>query len=198
MKEEFQKYLHLLQKWNKTYNLTSILDENEVMIKHFEDSLAPLTFWPSVSRVLDLGCGAGFPGIPIKIERPELDLVLCDSNRKKIDFCNALIRELKLLGIKTFHGRGEDPKSLADLGFFDLVFSRATFKIPQFLNIALPYLKTGGIAMIMKGPEWQKEAFLDKTPKILFKSSYLLRNQMGERHILAFQKGDNAYFWQVP
>lgn len=189
MREEFKKYLHLLQKWNKTYNLTSILDENEILIKHFEDSLAPLSFWPQVQTVLDIGCGAGFPGIPLKIESPLLNVTLCDSNRKKIDFCNAVIRELKLQGIKTFHGRAEDPKVVAQLGVFDLVISRATFKLSEFLKISIPTLRHGGIAMAMKGPDWQNEPGVESLPSPLFQLHYRLRENFGERVLVAFQRG---------
>ena len=139
--------------------------------------------------VLDLGCGAGFPGIPLKIASPSLEVVLCDSNRKKIDFCDAVIRELKLSSIKTEHGRAEDAKTHSKCGVFDIVISRATFKAADFLEIALPYLNRGGIAMLMKGPEWENEP-LPKGTAVFYRFSYFLRENMGERHILAFQKAN--------
>lgn len=193
MREEFKKYLHLLQKWNKTYNLTSILNENEIVIKHFEDSLATLSFWPQVRTVLDIGCGAGFPGIPLKIELPLLNVALCDSNRKKTDFCEAVIRELKLQNIKTFHGRAEDPKTVAHLGTFDLVISRATFKLPEFLEISRPYLRTGGLAIAMKGPDWRKDPGVENLPAPLFQFHYRLRENFGERVLVAFQRGSEQF-----
>lgn len=193
MREEFKKYLHLLQKWNKTYNLTSILDENEILIKHFEDSLAPLSFWPQVQTVLDIGCGAGFPGIPLKIKSPLLKITLCDSNRKKIDFCNAVIRELRLQDIETIHERVADSKVLTQMGTFDLVISRATFKISEFLKISRPYLRPGGIAMAMKGPDWRNDPGVENLPSPLFQLHYRLRDNYGERVLLAFQRGSEQF-----
>ena len=99
---QFEKYRKLLLKWNKQYNLTSIEDPKEIWIKHFEDSLSLLSLLTDNSSVLDLGCGAGFPGIPLKIENPNLKITLLDSNRKKIAFCEAVIRELKL-DMKVIH-----------------------------------------------------------------------------------------------
>src|SRR3989338_4790193 len=96
MTQLFEKYLQLLLKWNKVYSLTTITDEKEIQIKHFEDSLSPLPFLSQNIRLLDIGTGPGFPGLPLKIERPDLEIALLDSVQKKISFCEAVIRELKL------------------------------------------------------------------------------------------------------
>lgn len=183
----FEKYLRLLLKWNKTYNLTSITEIEEIRIKHFEDSLAPLPFLPANARVLDIGTGAGFPGIPLKIARPELEVVLLDSQRKKIAFCEACIRELKLEKISVVLGRGEDKKIEKGLGLFDVVISRATFSLADFLNLSRKYMKSTGMAIAMKGKNWREE---DQPPldwKLEKVFDYELSDAMGSRTLLFFR-----------
>lgn len=187
-KPAFQRYLELLLKWNKTYNLTAITDPKEIEIKHFEDSLAPLPFLPRPCRLLDLGSGAGFPGIPLKIERPDLEVVLLDAQRKRVAFCEAVIRELKLDHIKVVHGRAEDKTLAKDLSLFDVVISRATFSLEQFLLDASPLLKKEGLAIAMKGPDWKKEK-LEMDEWVLEKEHrYLLSQNCGERSLLIFKQ----------
>lgn len=184
--EQFDSFLKLLLKWNETYNLTAITDEKEIRIKHFEDSLSPLPFLPDNCRLLDIGSGAGFPGIPLKIKRPDLEIVLLDSQRKRIAFCEAAIRELRLKNISAIHGRAEDKKIQNDLGLFDVVISRATFSLEKFLELTLPFAQEKGIAIAMKGPEAE-------TTKIsgwnLIKNfPYELSQGMGKRVLYIFQK----------
>ena len=187
MKSQFQKYLELLTKWNKAYNLTAIVDAEEIAVKHFEDSLSPLPFLPKPCRLLDVGCGAGFPGIPLKIERPDLEVVLLDSRLKKIQFCETVIRELKLENIRAVQGRAEDPKIKKDLGEFDVVISRATTSIEKFLALAENYLKTGGVVIAMKGPDWEKEYSPQDKWELCGVKDYELKNNMGKRALLLFR-----------
>lgn len=185
---KFEPFLKLLLKWNKTYNLTAITQPEEIRVKHFEDSLAVLPCLPAKGRILDIGSGAGFPGIPIKIERPQLEVVLLDSQRKKISFCEAAIRELGLEKISARHGRAEDPKIISALGKFDVVISRATFSLSDFLEIALPYCKDGGTAMAMKMANWREE--YKPSPKWELKKEipYELSEISGKRVLLIFSQ----------
>lgn len=182
----FQKYLELLLKWNRTFNLTAITDPEEIRIKHFYDSLSLLPFLPEEGRFLDLGTGAGFPGIPVKIARPDLYVVLLDSRQKKISFCETVIRELGLKGIEAIWERAEDKEIQKKLGLFDVVVSRATFSIVDFLNLALPYCKENSAAIVMKGPREKAPARLENWE---FKSeiSYLLPKRFGCRTLFIFQ-----------
>lgn len=188
LKPEFQKFSELLKKWNKTYNLTAITDDKSIAIKHFEDSLAPLHFLPSQARILDLGCGAGFPGIPLKIENSDLEVILLDSVKKKIAFCEAVIRELKLQNILAVCGRAEDSEMIKKLGCFDAVISRATFSITTFLKLAKPFLKKDAKVIMMKGPEWMREEKPNdaewKLDKIF---DYELTENLGRRSLLIFK-----------
>lgn len=148
-KPEFEKYAQLLIKWNKTYNITAITDSKKIWEKHFLDSLLPLNFLPKTGSILDIGTGGGFPGIPIKIVRPELSVTLIDSIQKKCLFCDAVIRELKLVGIEVVCGRAEDKKIEERIGKFDVVISRATASINDLIILSLPYLKKTNSTLIM-------------------------------------------------
>ncbi|OGQ50562.1 MAG: 16S rRNA (guanine(527)-N(7))-methyltransferase RsmG [Deltaproteobacteria bacterium RIFCSPLOWO2_02_FULL_47_10] len=150
-KKEFELYLKLLLKWNKVYNLTSITAPEEIMEKHFEDSLAVLPYLSGSGSLLDVGSGAGFPGIPIKIARPALSVTLVEATKKKCNFCDTVIRELGLKNIKVVHGRVEDSKTAAAIGKFDIIVSRATFSLEKLVSTAVPYLEEGGKIIAMKG-----------------------------------------------
>lgn len=182
----FERYIEFLLKWNQKYNLTAIIDPKEIRIKHFEDSLSLLPFLPRGCRLLDIGTGAGFPGIPIKIERPDLEITLLDSRRKKIAFCDALILELALKKIKTFVGRAQDPKTKETLGLFDVVVSRATTSLTEFLSLSRNFLDKGGIAIAMKGPDWKKEYQEISTWKLKKVFDYELSEGLGKRSLVIF------------
>ena len=187
----FNQYRDLLLRWNETYNLTAITDAQEIQIKHFEDSLAPLPFLPEQGRLLDIGSGAGFPGIPIKIEKPELDVVLLDSSRKRTQFCEAVIRELKIKKITVVHGRTEAAETQKKLGEFDVVISRATFPLEKFLLSALPYCSQNGVIIAMRGREWQKELEALSVSRGFVLSQthpYVLQKNLGERCLIIFRK----------
>lgn len=158
----FLKYLEELKEWNKKINLTAIKNDKDIIIKHFLDSLILAPFLKSCKTLLDIGSGAGFPGIPIKIIMPELKIVLLDSNNKKVSFMNHIIRVLGLKDIEAVHARAEDEKIIKKLGQsplktcedgFDAVTSRAFAELKEFLKTAKPYAKENGLILAMKGPK---------------------------------------------
>lgn len=167
-----RNYFGLLVAWNKKINLTSIDDEEGFRTKHVDDCLRTLPYLSKGSGLLDLGTGAGIPGIILKIERDDLDVTLLDSTRKKISFCDEAIRRLALPQIRTLWGRAEDPKIMAELGKFDVVISRATWALTDFLEIASPYLRSGGRLIAMKGARWSEE--LGAAKEVLGRIGFIL------------------------
>lgn len=144
--------LELLQ-WNRVTNLTTITDPLEMALKHYVDALAVAPWLGETARVLDAGSGGGFPGIPLKIVRPDLSVTMVDSVRKKISFLKHAIRSLGLNGIDAVHGRLEDLHLLPDYrGKFDRVVCRAFSSLKDFANMTLPFLSPGGCLLAMKGP----------------------------------------------
>lgn len=187
--DSFSLYLALLQKWNKTTNLTAITDPKEIQIKHFEDSLSLVPYLSKPCRLLDVGTGGGFPGIPIKIARPDIEVVLLDSSRKKIAFCQHVIRELKLEKIEAIQGRVENPDLLlSKFGLFDVVVTRATFSILDFLERAGEYLTLEGKVIMMKGKEWEKESLPSEGWNLDKKIDYELKEGFGKRALLFFTR----------
>lgn len=154
----FLKYLSELKEWNKKINLTAITDDRDIVIRHFLDSLTPASFLAHQKTLLDIGSGAGFPGIPLKIVLPDLKVTLMDSVNKKIIFMKHIIRTLGLEQIEAVHARGEDGAVIKRFAAsFDVVTSRAFSGLKEFLNIARPYIKDKGIILVVKGPKGIKE-----------------------------------------
>jgi 16S rRNA (guanine527-N7)-methyltransferase len=152
MMEAFDLYLRELLKWNEKMNLTAIRSEKGIVLKHFLDSLSVVPHLPKISSLLDIGSGAGLPGIPLKMVQPSLEVTLIDSVRKKIDFQSHIIRTLGLKGIKAIHGRIQDREILEALGGrFDAIIARAFSDLDTFLLLSFPFLKKGGILLAMKG-----------------------------------------------
>lgn len=150
--EAFAAYLRELLKWNEKMNLTAIRTEKEIVQKHFLDSLSALPHLSGTVTLLDMGSGAGFPGIPLKIVNPTLRVVLLDSVRKKVDFQRHILRTLGLRDIEAVHGRAQELSIIERLGKrFDAVISRAFADLPVFLKLSLPFLRPGGKAIAMKG-----------------------------------------------
>lgn len=143
-----------LIQWNRVSNLTAITDPAEVAIKHYVDSLAPMALIPKGARVLDVGSGGGFPGLPIKIVRMDIDVTLVDSVRKKTSFLNYAIGKLNMKGIHAIHARIEDLAiNPAFRGRFDIVISRAFAALENFAAMSVPFLAPGGSLLAMKGPQ---------------------------------------------
>lgn len=150
--------------WNRVSNLTAITDPAEVAVKHVVDSLAAAPSIDTAARVLDAGSGAGFPGIPLKIARPDLVLTLVDSVRKKVSFLNYAIGCLGLEGIVAVHDRLENLGRKASLaGRFDRVVCRAFASLADFAALTLPFLAPGGCLLAMKGPQAEHDHELDDT-----------------------------------
>lgn len=152
--EKFENYYELLAEWNKVMNLTAIIDPDEVALRHFADSL---TLLPYIERgdisLVDVGTGAGFPGIPLKIMRPELKITLLDSLKKRLNFLDAVINSLGLEGVTTVHARAEDAGRKGQYREkFDIAVARAVAPMNVLLEYCLPLVKTGGQFIAMKGP----------------------------------------------
>jgi 16S rRNA (guanine527-N7)-methyltransferase len=159
--QAFEIYLKELLKWNQKINLTAIRSEKGIVLKHFIDSLSVNPYLPGHSSILDIGSGAGFPGIPLKIIQPAFEVTLIDSIGKKVDFQRHIIRMLGLKGTEAIHGRVQDEGILQSLGGrFDLILSRAFSDLQTFLVLAFPFLKEGGTALAMKGETDDKETKL--------------------------------------
>ena len=145
----------MLIETNKKFNLTSIDDPDQIRIKHFEDSLTIKSYINDGMKVLDIGSGAGFPGIPLRIEK-NFDLTLIDSVNKKVNFMNQVIDELDLKNTRAVHVRAED-YAKDHREEFDMVVSRAVANLSTLSEYALPFLKVGGIFIAMKGPKAEEE-----------------------------------------
>jgi 16S rRNA (guanine527-N7)-methyltransferase len=159
--KDFMTFLSELKKWNRTYNLTALRTDEDIIIKHFLDSLLYLkailkesSQFSVVSyqlKLCDVGTGAGFPGIPIKIIKPDMDITLIEPSRKKSAFLRHVIRILKLNRVSVVDKRietlGKDHERI-----YDVIVSRAAFKIKDFLKKACPYVKENGSLVLSKGP----------------------------------------------
>ena len=141
---------------NNTFNLTSITDPFEIAVKLMLDSIYPGKFIPTGASVLDLGTGAGFPGIPLKIAFPHLDCTLIDSRRKRVNFLKFVIRQLALVDIRAEHIRAEELAERAG-GVFDVVISRAVSSMDQLVRLSFPLLRAGGMMVAMKGAGYLDE-----------------------------------------
>jgi len=153
----FMLYLSELKKWNRAYNLTALKTDEDIIIKHFLDSLLYIKALPKGTlKLADAGTGAGLPGIPIKIVRPEIDLTLIEASRKKTAFLRHVVRELELSGITVLEQRIENLDREHEMAF-DVIVSRATFSVKEFLKTACPYVKADGRLVLNKGPKVAEE-----------------------------------------
>lgn len=155
---QFYKYMNLLLEWNEKINLTAITEPEEVILKHFIDSLTISKYINVDSTLADVGTGAGFPGIPLKIYRPDLKITLVDSLNKRINFLNEVIAELDLKGIITVHSRIEDfGKDGKYRESFDYVTARAVANMAVLSEYLIPLSKVDGKCVYMKGSEVEEE-----------------------------------------
>ncbi len=196
---DFYLYMNELIEWNKNINLTAITEVNEVIQKHFIDSLTILKFTNDNNKIIDVGTGAGFPGIPLKIVNSTLDVTLLDSLNKRILFLNNIIEELGLKNIKTIHSRVEDTAN--DTQYrekYDIATSRAVAQLNVLLEYLLPLVKVGGKCICMKGGNIEEEINSSKKAlnilggKIEKIETFELPNSDIKRNIIIVEKINNT------
>ncbi|MCL6516005.1 16S rRNA (guanine(527)-N(7))-methyltransferase RsmG [Alicyclobacillus sp.] len=157
-REAFEEYRRRLVAWNEQVNLTSITDEEEVFIKHFVDSVAVVALreWRGLSDgavILDVGTGAGFPGLPLAICHPRLRFVLVDALQKRVRFLQEMVEALRLNHVLVMHGRAEDLVRADGMrAGFDACVSRAVASLPVLLELTMPFVRPGGFTLAWKGP----------------------------------------------
>ncbi|MBI4211408.1 MAG: 16S rRNA (guanine(527)-N(7))-methyltransferase RsmG [Deltaproteobacteria bacterium] len=188
MQNQYQAFIQLLLTWNAKINLTAITDPKEIQVKHIEDCLSLLPHLGDATSVIDLGTGGGFPGIPLKIARPDLKVTMIEATRKKVSFLYKAIAELGLHGIQAIEGRAEDLKTQEKVGKADVVVSRATWQLKDFLPIALGYCHPKSRIFAMKGPRFEEELAAMPTACGTSHKVHPYRLSSGEeRFILEFQ-----------
>lgn len=158
--DQLMQYKDMLKEWNEKMNLTAITEDEEIISKHFIDSIQAFQFdeLNNAKTLIDVGTGAGFPGLPIKIMKPELKVTLLDSTNKKLGFLRAVAEELKLENVEFVHSRAED--GARKIGFrdsFDIAISRAVANLSLLTEFCLPYVKIGGYFIALKGPAVDQE-----------------------------------------
>lgn len=162
-KEQYEKfiiYMRLLQEWNKNINLTAIIEDEEVIKKHFIDSIKAFKRdeLKNAKTLIDVGTGAGFPGLPIAIMKDDIKVTLLDSLNKRVNFLNTVINKLGLLNVTTIHSRAEDGARDNKLREkFDIATSRAVANMSVLSELCLPYVKIGGSFIALKGPSVEQE-----------------------------------------
>lgn len=194
---QFETYYQLLVEWNQKINLTAIVERNEVYVKHFYDSISLSFFIPfsNVLRLADIGSGAGFPSLPLKIVFPHLQVTIVDSLKKRIHFLQHVVERLELENIDCVHGRAEDiGREPAHRDQYDLVTARAVAKLNVLHELCLPFAKVGGRFVAMKGSDIDEEMKnSERSMKLLHgKLQHVHRFELpdseGTRHIVVYEK----------
>lgn len=158
--QDFHKYSALLKEWNEKMNLTAVTDDDGIAVKHFLDSILPLycVDFKYVKSIIDVGTGAGFPGLPIEILRPDIKITLFDSLNKRINFLNAVKDELKLSNVTCVHGRAEEfGKKEEYREEYDMAVSRAVANMTVLCEYCLPFVKVGGRFLALKAEGAEEE-----------------------------------------
>ena len=168
--KKFEQYYDLLIKWNEKINLTAITKPEDVAVKHFEDSLSVLKYVDieASSKIIDIGTGAGFPGIPIKIARDDINLTLLDSLNKRLVFLQNVCNNLNI-SAQTLHSRAEEASKKDEYREkYDFAISRAVAQLNLLSELCLPYVKKGGCFVAMKGPDvWEELKNAENAIKVL-------------------------------
>lgn len=166
--EKFYNYMNLLLEWNEKINLTAIIEPREVILKHFVDSLTIAKYIKDDEKLIDVGTGAGFPGIPLSIVKENTDIVLLDSLNKRINFLEEVKENLKLENITTIHGRAEEfGKNKKERETYDISTSRAVAPLNILLEYLLPLVKVEGKAICMKGSNIEETEYAKNALEIL-------------------------------
>lgn len=194
--QKFIQYHEKLITWNEKINLTAITDEREVVIKHFIDSISVLRYLPKDTKTLiDVGTGAGFPGIPLKIIQEDLSVTLLDSLEKRVHFLDEVIVDNQLTCIRAIHGRAEDfAREKLHREIYDIGIARAVASLSVLCEYILPFVRLGGLLIAMKGSEVQKELEESKKAISILGGSikkvdhFLLPYDEMERHIILIEK----------
>ena len=198
---QFYRFTEYLLEVNAHTNLTAIREPVGIIDKHYIDSLMALELIPEGARVLDLGCGPGFPSIPLAIMRPDLDITALDSTAKKIDFVQKSAEILHLSNLKGISGRAEDIKLRKQLGKYDIVVSRAVARLNILCELCIPYLKINGNLIALKGAKYEEESteankaikiLGAETIKIEKKELVTAKNQLEIRGIVVIQAKNEA------
>jgi len=195
----FTVFLERLYLWNRRINLTSIPEKREIILKLFLDSLVVLPHLPLTGTALDIGSGAGIPGLPLKIARPEFEMHLLEAKAKKISFLRDTIRKLNLKGVEAYQGRAEKKSTLPPelLLSYDIVTARALAPLKETINIGYPYLGPDGLLVTYKGLKLEQEIEESKTlieelglkiSKIL---PYVLPETEGKRSLLILKRRES-------
>lgn len=197
--EKFYIYMQEIIEWNKNINLTAITEEKDIIQKHFVDSLTILKYTNNNDKIIDVGTGAGFPGIPLKISNETLNITLLDSLNKRILFLNNIIEKIELKNIKTIHSRVED--SATDMQYreqYDIATSRAVAQLNVLLEYLLPLVKIGGKCICMKGGNIEEELNASKNAlnilggRISKIDTFELPNSDIKRNIIIVEKIKNT------
>lgn len=194
-KKQFERYFELLVEWNEKINLTAITDKEEVYLKHFYDSIAPILqgLIPNETiKLLDIGAGAGFPSLPMKILYPQLDVTIIYSLNKRINFLQLLAQELDLDEVHFYHGRAEDLAQ--DKNFraqYDFVTARAVARMQVLSELTIPYLKVGGKLLALKASNAPEELLEAKN------ALNLLFSKVEDNLSYALPNGDPRYITVV-
>lgn len=197
--EQFYTYMNLLLEWNEKINLTAITEPEEVILKHFVDSLTISAYIKKGSKLVDMGTGAGFPGIPLKILRDDIEITLVDSLNKRINFLNEVIKELELREISTVHARAEEfGQNKKYREKFDIATSRAVANLSTLSEYLVPLVKLEGKIICMKGSEVKEEVENAKNAikilggKMEKEESFNLPNSDMKRNLVIIKKIKNA------
>lgn len=196
---KFYNYMNSLIEWNKKINLTAITEPREIILKHFIDSLTINKYLENDTKIIDVGTGAGFPGIPISIIRGENEILLMDSLNKRIKFLNEIIEKNELKNVKTIHARAEELAQNEEYReSFDYATSRAVAGLNILLEYMLPFVKVGGYCICMKGSNIEEEIINSEKAlevlggKIVKVDSFMLPNTDISRNIVVIKKVENT------
>lgn len=195
MLEKFYNYKNLIVEWNEKINLTAITEDLEFAVKHFIDSLTINKYIETNKTIIDIGTGAGFPGIPIKIVNPENKVILFDSLNKRLKVLDDIIEKIGLNNIETLHGRAEETfKNKNNREKYDIATSRAVAALNVLVELMLPAVKVGGICICMKGNNADseineaKKAIKELGGEIINVEKIILPELNLERNIVIIQK----------